>query len=489
MVRLLAFDFGATSGRGITADFDGEKIIMGEEYRFDNRPVYIGDSFYWDFPSLLQEMKLGIARLAKDKTPDCMGIDTWGVDYGLLDKTGQLIGIPYHYRDARTDDIMDEAFAAMSKEDIYNSTGIQFMGFNTIFQLFAHKKQRPWMLEQAERLLFMPDLLNYFLTGKETTEFSVASTGQLVNPYTYGWAEDVFEKLGLPRHLMTDNIEMPGKILGNITEEVANELGVKPFPVAIVAGHDTGSAVAAVPAKDEKYAYLSCGTWSLLGIESTKPLINEQTAKLNFTNEGGVGGTFRVLKNIMGLWIKTECLRYWKKNEKFEMSYKEMGEMIFAAEPFKCFIDPDDPIFEKPGRMPEKIVEFCKKTGQYVPQEKAEFLRCIEESLAMKYRYTIESIESFSDTPIEKLHIVGGGCQSETLCRFTSNVINRPVVAGPSEGTALGNLMCQLIAIGVVKDLTEARKILLNSVETIEYTPEDVDVWEDAYQKFVKYVQ
>ena len=484
MLRLLAFDYGATSGRGMIADFDGDKLHFGADYRFANRPVYIGNGFYWDFPSLLQDLKTGIQKLSVERLPDCLGVDTWGVDYGLLDASGELLGIPYHYRDSRTDNTMQEVFEIIPSFDLYSQTGIQFMQFNTIFQLVAHMKERPWMLDQAKKLLFMPDLLNYSLTGIASTEFSIASTSQMVNPFKKDWAFDVLDKLNIPTRLLGDIVE-PGAILGGLSDSVMKELNVGKINVAIVAGHDTGSAVAAVPSTNENYAYLSCGTWSLLGIETQEPIVNQSSYKMNFTNEGGIGGTFRIIKNIMGLWIHTECMREYEK-EGFKPTYDEMEDMIMEAERFKCFIDPDDLRFIKPGGMPKKVADYCRETGQYVPETKAEILRCVKESLALKYRYVLEGLEKLKGARIEVLNMVGGGVRSISTCVFTANAIGRPVIAGPAEGTAIGNFMAQLIANGEAKNLSEARQVLKRTVSTEEYLPVDSAEWENAYEKYVK---
>jgi len=484
MLRLLAFDYGATSGRGIIADYDGDKLHFGDDYRFANKPVFIGEGFYWDFPALFQDLKTGIQKLSKNRLPDCMGIDTWGVDYGLIDKRGELLGLPYHYRDGRTDSTMEEVFKIIPSFELYSATGIQFMQFNTIFQLVAHMQQRPWMLEQAEKLLFTPDLLNYYLTGIAATEFSIASTSQMINPHTKDWAFDVLNKLNIPTRLL-GNIVEPGTMLGSLSDSVSRELNIGSIPVAIVAGHDTGSAVAAVPATSENYAYLSCGTWSLLGIETKEPIVTKSSYKMNFTNEGGIEGTFRIIKNIMGLWIHTECMRSYEA-EGYKPTYDEMEDLIMNASPFKCFIDPDDARFIKPGDMPYKVASYCRETGQYVPETKAEILRCVKESLALKYRYVLEGLEKLKGSKIDVLNMVGGGCRSISTCLFTASAIGIPVIAGPAEGTAIGNLMAQLIAKGEVKDLAEAREVLKRTVTTEEYLPHGQTYWNGAYEKFLK---
>ncbi|MEI6132304.1 MAG: rhamnulokinase family protein [Bacillota bacterium] len=484
MLKLLAFDYGATSGRGMIANFDGEKLHFGDDYRFANRPVFIGKGFYWDFPALLQDMKIGIQKLSADGLPGCIGVDTWGVDYGLLDKSGDLLGLPYNYRDARTDNSMEDVFKIVSSKELYMATGIQLMQFNTIFQLHAHLRERPWMLEQAEKLLFMPDLLNYYLTGLEATEFSIASTSQMLNPNTKTWNNELLGRLNIPTRLL-GNIVEPGTMLGSLSKTVMKELNVGEIPVALVAGHDTGSAVVAVPATSENYAYLSCGTWSLLGIESRVPIVTEKSYNMNFTNEGGIEGTYRVIKNIMGLWIQTECLRTFEI-EGFAPTYEELEDIITSATPFRCFIDPDDQRFLAPGNMPKKVADYCAETGQYVPQTRDEILRCVKESLALKYRYALEGLEMLKGERIDVLHMVGGGIRSVSTCMFTASAIGRPVIAGPAEGTAIGNFLAQLIAKGEAKDLAQAREILRRTVDTDEFMPHGIEQWNMAYEKFLK---
>lgn len=486
MLKLLAFDYGASSGRAMLGKFDGRKIQLDEVHRFSNDPVMVNGSFYWDILRLYQELKQGIIKCAKNGDGDIksMGIDTWGVDYGLLDKKGRLLGNPYHYRDSRTDGIIEAAGEVVPLADIYGETGIQFMKFNTLFQLMAHKKYDPEMLEQADKMLFIPDLLNYFLTGVKASEFTITSTSAMYSFKNQGWATELMQKLGIPTNILTDIIDT-GKKVGNLTSSVCEEVGISSIPVIAVAEHDTGSAVVSVPAKNGNFAYLSSGTWSLLGLETEKPVINDTTFKLNYTNEGGINRRVRLLKNIMGLWIIQECKRHWDKTEEV-LGFGELVELAQKEKPFLAFINPDDDVFYTPGNMPNKVAEYCKKTGQKVPETKGQIVRCVMESLALKYRFAIEGLKQVAGHKIDVLHIVGGGCNNKMLCQFTANAIGCEVAAGPSEATAIGNLSSQLISLGEVKNLAEARELIGKSFPLEHYEPQDVEKWNNAYEEFIK---
>jgi len=486
MLKLLAFDYGASSGRAILGKFDGEKLELSEVHRFSNDPVEVNESLYWDILRLFHEMKQGILKCKKsgDRDISGIGIDTWGVDFGLLDSKGNLLGNPYHYRDSRTEGMIEEASKIMPERELYQHTGIQFQKFNTLYQLLSMKINNSPILEKASTLLFTPDLLRYFLTGEKTTEYTIASTSQMLNAEKGEWDRYVIDKMGLPYNILTEIVN-PGTVAGSIRKSVCEELGIERMPVIAVAEHDTGSAVMSVPAVDGKYAYLSSGTWSLLGIEADRPVINDVTYKLNYTNEGGFNRTTRLLKNIMGLWIYQECKRTWDKAGE-ALSFDELEAMAAEAKPFTCFIDPDNDLFYSPGNMPGKIREFCKSTGQHVPESKGEIVRCIMESLAMKYRQAIEGLETIAGYRIPVLHVMGGGCKNKILCQFTANAIGRPVIAGPVEATATGNVICQLIALGEVSGIKEARMLVSKSFPTSEYTPEDCDSWSEAYDRWKK---
>ena len=488
--KFLAFDFGASGGRAILGGFNGETISLTQLHRFANEPVMLGDTFYWDTLRLFHDIKLGISKSihAGHKDIISMGIDTWGVDFGLLDQYGDLLGNPVHYRDKRTDDMLDLVFKKASKQEIYNSTGIQFMNFNTIFQLSYLAENRPELLSRAKSMLFMPDLLSYFLTGQKVQEYSISSTTQLFDPIHNDWAYPLIDKLGLPRHLFK-KVTDAGTKVGTLLPSIANELGANEFDVFAVTGHDTAAAVAAIPAeKGSNYAYLSCGTWSLLGLELEKPLINDKTFKYNFTNEGGYVRKTRFLKNIIGLWLMQESKRQWER-EGDTMSFKDIDNLTVKATPLKRFINPDYAPFSVPGNMPKRIAEYCVKTGQTPPQDKGEIARCITESLALKYRMSMELLEKIKGSSIDVLHIIGGGVQDKMLCQFTANATKKLVIAGPVEATAIGNIAVQLIANGEFKNIDEARIAIKNSFPTDIYEPQDTNAWDEAYAKFLKIIE
>jgi len=487
-LNLLAFDFGASSGRAILGRFDGKKLSIEEMHRFSNDPVKIGGHTYWDVLRLFWETKQGLLKFVHnvDGELSSIGIDTWGVDFGLLDSSGELLGNPYHYRDGQTEGMMEKAFAVIPKERIYGYTGIAFQKFNTIYQLLALKERNSPILEKADTLLFMPDLLAYFLTGEKCTEYTEASTGQLVEARSRTWCTELIRALGLPDNIFT-GIQQPGTIRGNISSSISEELNTSRVPVVAVATHDTGSAVVAVPAVEEDYVYLSSGTWSLMGVEVKEPIINEQALQWNYTNEGGAENTYRFLKNIMGLWIIQECKRVWDRQGAV-YSFAQLEEMARNSQPFKMFIDPDHDDFYAPSNMPQAIQNYCERTGQEVPQTKGEILRCVYESLAMKYRWTIERLERILNRPLKVLHIVGGGTRDKLLNQFTANAINKPVICGPTEATAIGNLMMQAKALGEVANLQEIRQVIGASFPTEDYMPQDVEAWDEAYERFLKVI-
>ena len=488
--NFLGYDFGASSGRAMLGVFDGSKIEISEIHRFSNDPVMLNGRFVWDVQRLFYEMKQALLKVSRLGIKiDAIGIDTWGVDYGLLDKNGQLLGIPVNYRDARTDGVMEKAFEVVSKEDIFKATGLAFNQFNTLYQLYAMKLEGDPTLEMADKLLFMPDLLVYFLTGKIGTEYTVASTSQMLDPYTKDWNRDLLDKLGIPTKMLTE-IEPAGTVRGTLLPEIARECGVDEIPVIAVGGHDTASAVAAVPAEEDDFAYLSSGTWSLLGAEIDKPLTAVEVMQANYTNEGGVMGDIRLLKNIMGLWLIQECKREWDRRED-AVGFAELVLMAENAPAFKAIIDVDDPCFLAPGDMPARIQEYCRRTGQAVPEGRGEISRVIYESLALKYRWGIDRLEKdLLGKPIKVLHIVGGGSNNGMLNQFTADALGRPVIAGPSEGTVIGNLLVQAMAIGDIADMKALRKVVANSFPTAKYLPQgDPKVWEEAYAKLLKLME
>lgn len=484
--RVLAFDFGASSGRAIIGCFDGDKITLEEVHRFSNDPVSVGGTVYWDVLRLFYEIKQGIIKAKIAGGFDSIGIDTWGVDFGLIDSEGKLMENPVHYRDARTVGLVDEAFKTMPKEKLYGITGIQFMELNTLFQLISLKKYRPWMLERADKMLFMPDLFGYMLTGKMCAEYSIASTSQLIDLDKRTWSKEILDAFGIKESVFAPLVQ-PGTVLGELSKEVCEECGVDPVPVISVCGHDTQSAITSVPCEDGDFAFLSSGTWSLFGTELDKPIVNETSMNINITNEGGFDGSTGFLKNIIGLWLIQESRRQWKREGK-EYSYADLEKLALAAEPFKCFIDPDAPEFVPHGNIPERVREFCRKTGQYVPETVGEIMRCIYESLAMKYRLTVEKLRECTERDYPVIHVIGGGTKDGLLCQMTANSCDRTVKAGPIEATVMGNVAVQLMSDGSVKNIGQARKIVANSSELKTFEPKDTDKWAGAYEDFLKVV-
>ncbi len=483
--HFLAFDLGASSGRAILGTLVNGKLELTEIHRFKNQMIRIHGSYYWNIYSLFNELKTGLKKCISEYNiqPDSIGIDSWGVDYSLVSESGQLIGLPFAYRDHRTNSAMEDFFKVLPKKETYLLSGIQFMQFNTLFQLFASKKEKYSRLNIAKSLLFTPDTLNYLFSGVKKNEYTIASTSQLLKPGTAEWEHKLFKAAELSDNLVEDIIQ-PGTKVGNILPEIQEDTGSKEIPCIAVASHDTASAIASVPADGGSWAYLSSGTWSLLGIESPEPLVSEESMAMNFTNEGGVEGTTRFLKNIMGMWLIQECKRIW--DEEKEIDWQEIVDLSTEAAPFNCFINPDNSVFLNPGNMPKAIQEYCKNTGQSIPETKGEIARCIYDSLALKYRLTIKQIESLTKKPIEKLHIIGGGANNKMMNQLTADACSIPVYAGPTEATAIGNLMMQAKAVGAVNSLGEIREVIKNSFEVVKYNPSPKLDWDEAYSRFKK---
>lgn len=484
MKKVLAFDFGASSGRAIIGSFDNGKISLQEIHRFSNDPVKVNGTLYWDVLRLLHEIKQGIVKAKMAGGFDSIGIDTWGVDFGLIDKDGRLLENPVHYRDPRTAGLVEEAFKTIPKEKLYKITGIQFMELNTLFQLISLRRQRPELLERADKMLFMPDLLAYFLTGKMCAEYSIASTSQLIDIENRTWSKELLEAFDIPESLFAPLVQ-PGTVLGELTDEICEELGVDKVPVISVCGHDTQSAITAVPCPEGDFAFLSSGTWSLFGTELKTPIVDETSLKINITNEGGIDGTIGLLKNIIGLWLIQESRRQWQR-EGQDYSYAELEKLALKEEPFKCFIDPDAPEFTPQGNIPRRVQEFCKKTGQYVPQSVGEIMRCIYESLAMKYRLTFEKLCDCTNKDYPVIHVIGGGTKDGLLCQMTANSCDRTVKAGPIEATVMGNVAVQFMSDGTIKDVAHARQAVADSETLKVYNPENADEWKQAYPRFVE---
>lgn len=479
----LAFDLGATSGRSIVGVVCDGKIEMRELTRFPNSMVEADGKYYWDLPGLYEHLKEGLAACAREGiTPDSIGIDTWGVDIvPLLGEVGTP-AMPRAYRDPYTNGAPEKFFEIVPREEVYEKTGIQIMNFNTLFQIFAAVKEEYAPVIEADTLLFMPDALAYMLTGRKVCEYTIASTSQILDPRTGKLDSSLLEAAGVRGDIFPD-VQLPGFVIGPLTDEVVAETGVGKVNVIAVAGHDTASAVVAVPAENERFAYLSSGTWSLMGIESREPIINAESSRLNFTNEGGVEGTTRFLKNICGMWILEQCRKEWAREGR-DYTYPEIVDMANSAEPFTRFINPDDALFANPVSMLGAIDEFCVRTGQTPPQSDAEVIRTIFESLALRYREVLEMLEGMAPFAIDVLHIIGGGSKNRLLNQYTANAIGKRVVAGPSEATAIGNIMMQALGAGVVSSLAEVREIISHSVETEEFQPQDSEAWSEAYEKF-----
>jgi len=487
--KFLAFDLGAESGRGILGQFDGQKLSLEVVHRFPNGPVQTLETMHWDVLRLYGEMLNGLRLCAAQHGGiDGVGIDTWGVDFALLGRGNTLLGNPRHYRDPHTEGVMEMAFAKVPREEIYRQTGLQFMRFNTLFQLLALQRDRSPLLDVAESLLMMPDLFHFFFTGIRANEFTDVSTSQLYDPTAKTWAYGVVKAFGLPAKIL-GTIVQPGTVLGPLRPAIATETGINPAQVVVPATHDTGSAVAAVPAVGEpggsspRWAYISSGTWSLMGVEVPAPLLTDAARNFNFTNEGGVGGTIRLLKNIMGLWLVQECRRTWEKQGRSH-SYDELTRLAEAAPPFVSLVDPDDAAFILPPNMPAALGEFCRRTGQPVPQEPGAVVRCALESLALRYRWVMERLGELAGGKLEVIHVVGGGSQNTLLCQLAADVCDRPVVAGPVEATAIGNVLVQAIGLGVLGSLAEGREVVRRSFPVRTFTPREPARWQEPYQRF-----
>jgi rhamnulokinase len=482
----LALDLGAESGRGILGRFDGGQLHLSEIHRFPNVPVYLPDGLHWDVLRLWSEVKQSLARAIRHEGPGLtgLGLDTWGVDFGLLDRDGTLIANPHHYRDSRTDGMLEEAFRRVPRAEIFEQTGIQFLQLNSLYQLLSMAVGDSSALEIAQTFLTMPDLLNYWLTGQAICEFSNATTTQCYNPRKGDWARDMLKRLGIPAHIFPV-IVLPGTELGRLSPAVAREIGLSSgaeLAVIAPACHDTGSAVAAVPAVAPGFAWISSGTWSVVGAEVPEPVINEDSLAYNFTNEGGAGGSFRFSRNVMGLWLVQQCRQTWATQGQ-EHSYAELAEMAAQAKPFGAVIDPDHVEFFKPGDMPTRIRDYCRLTGQPVPDTKGAITRCALEGIALKYRWVLERLEEMLGYRLEPLYIVGGGTQNRLLSQFAADATGRQVITGPVEATATGNILMQMLAQGHISSLIEGRTIVRSSFELSVFEPGPRNRWDEAYDR------
>ncbi len=495
MKNYLAIDLGASGGRHLAGQFDGRTLTLESIYRFDNGPVEIAGTLFWNLPALWNHLRSGLKAAAAvlGDAVESIGVDTWGVDFALLGRDDTLLGNPVCYRDARTDGVMDAAFEQISRDEIFRQTGLQFMQFNTLYQLFAMKRRNSPLLDVAESFLMMPDLFHWLLSGEKSNEFTNATTTQFFDPVRGDWARSLLESFGLPTNIFRP-VSPPGTVLGRLRTKISSETGLSSVKIVLPGTHDTASAVMSVPTSSRRgetdWAYISLGTWALMGIESKTAIVNDTVSSLNFTNEGGVGGTMRVLKNICGMWLLQECRRTWneqgrKNNVGQPLDWENLNAMNAAAVPLVSFNDHDARDFLGPTDMPAAIAEYCGRTGQAVPENDGAILRCALDSIAMKFRHVLEMCETIVGNRIETIHIVGGGTKNTLLCQAAADACGRRVVAGPVEATAIGNIMMQVAAAGDVAGIEEAREVVRNSFDVIEYLPSAPRVWDDAYGRFL----
>lgn len=482
----LAVDLGAESGRVIAGHLQGGKISLDELHRFPNGPVHVAGTLRWNVLSLWSEIQKGLTQAAeKCENVVSVGVDTWGVDYTLLGQGNEILGQPYHYRDSRTDGILDQAVNRVSRRDIFAQTGLQFLPFNTLFQLVAQRHAQPHILDAAEQILLMPDLFHWLLSGSRVIEFTNATTTQCLDPRTGNWAFDLLRRFEIPTDIFPE-IVATGTKLGTLRGEVAHQTGLGRIDVVAPATHDTAAAIAAIPTThtgQPSWAYISSGTWSLMGVEVSEAILTDRALELNVTNEGGIDGTYRLLKNIMGLWLVQQCRRSFADDGK-SLDYAQLQHLAQQAKPFRSLVDPDDSSFLAPEDMPTAIAAYCDGTGQLAPETEGQFIRCALESLALKYRMVLGWLEELTGVTTEVIHIVGGGTQNELLCQFTADACRRPVITGPVEATALGNVLIQARTAGEVGSLADIREIVRRSVELKHYEPSGASDWDEAYRRF-----
>ena len=477
--RYLALDLGAESGRAVVGTFDGDRLAVDEVHRFPNRPVRLPTGLHWDILSLLAEVRAGIAAAQRDQPLASLAVDTWGVDFGLLDERGALLGNPVHYRDPRTEGMLEAAFAVVPREEIFEQTGIQFLPINSLYQLLALVRADDSSLRVASTLLTIPDLLHYWLTGRKACEFTNATTTQCFNPRTRTWAAGLLRRLGIPEHLFPEVLP-PGTTLGRLHDAAGVSQSTR---VVLPGSHDTASAVAGTPLRDSHAAYISSGTWSLVGVEVSEPVITPQALAWNFTNEGGVAGTFRLLRNVMGLWL-VQGIRRGLERQGSPLDYAELTQAAAAAPPLQAVIDPDAPAFLRADDMAQAIRDLCATTGQPSPDQPGTLVRVALESLALRYRWVTEHLEDLTGQPIATIHVVGGGARNRLLCQMTANATGRLVLSGPVEATVVGNILVQAMAAGRIGSLGEAREVVARSFLLEEYVPVESDRWEQPYARF-----
>jgi rhamnulokinase len=483
----LAFDLGAESGRAVTGWIDGQGMLQLQEvHRFNNGPVRLIDSLYWDVLHIWYEIQVGIEKAAHQYPGqlNSVGLDTWGVDFGLLAKDDTLLGNPVHYRDNRTEGMMEKAFMRVPRAEIYQTTGIQFLQLNTLYQVLSMVEAHSPQLEMADSLLMMPDLLNFWMCGRKVTEFTNATTSQCYRADNGGWADDMLKRLGIPTTIWKEVVR-PGTVLGTLRPILAEQSGAGRLQVIAPATHDTGSAVAAIPADGSDHIYISSGTWSLMGMEIEKPIVTADSLAAEFTNEGGVAGTYRFLKNITGLWLVQECRRHWEK-EGTHYSYDDLTRLAEAAPAFGSLVVASDKRFLSPGDMPSRLQAYCRQTGQTPPETPGALIRCALESLALEYRMVAESLDRMVGHKIPVIHIIGGGSRNVLLNQFAADATGKTVIAGPTEATAIGNLIVQAAATGQIASISEGRAIVRKSFNVGTYEPGNQPSWEDAYQRYLK---
>jgi len=481
-LNLAAIDLGASSGRVMLARFDNDRLTLEETHRFWNGAVQAHDHLYWDVLRLFEEIKTGLGKAGQTAQLASLGLDTWGVDFALLDRDDELIGNPFHYRDPRTNKQMEQTWAIAGREEIFSRTGIQFMQINSLYQLFAMRNSAA--LERAACFLMIPDLFNFWLTGRKANEYTNASTTQFLNAATRQFDRELLGKLGLPTDIYPEIIQ-PGAQVGNLLALVAELTGLPRLPVIAPACHDTGSAVAAAPLENPQSAYISSGTWSLIGVETQQPVITPQSLAYNFTNEGGVNSTFRLLKNMTGMWLAQECRRVWAAQGQ-QYAWQDLTVLAESAPSFQSLLDPDHPDFLNPADMPAAIRAYCARAGQPVPESHAAILRCIFESLALKYRRVLSHLEELLGHRLETIHIIGGGSQNRLLCQWTADATGKTVLAGPVEATALGNALVQVITLGHLDSLESGRQLIRRAFPLQTYHPSAGEGWDKAYEQFIK---
>ncbi len=483
--RILAMDYGASGGRGIIGEYNGSNLNLIEVHRFENNPVFAGETMYWDVLRLIHELKNALGQADREGGVDSLSIDTWGVDFGLLDEYGSLIGNPVHYRDKRTHGMMDIAHEYMSGDEIYNITGIQAMELNTLYQILALKKNTQAILERAKTLLLMPDLMGYFLTGTGIAEYSIASTTQILDAESKAWSKDIIKAFGIDSSMLP-NVEKSGTVLGSLLSGIKSELSLHSEPKVIAGlGHDTQAAMLAVPAAEEDFVFISCGTWAIFGTEISAPIINQESGSFNLSNEGGFNDKISFLKNIVGTWLIQESRNQWRREGK-EYSFSDLEELAGREESFASVINPDDPEFASAGDMPKRIREYCARTNQSVPGTPGAIVRSINESLALTYRYALGQISKCTGKTYHKIYVVGGGSQSKLLCQMTADATGAVVSAGPVEATVLGNISAQLIASGELSSAAEARSVISQSLTMNTYEPRVSSDWDKAYERYLK---